>query len=109
MNCVNRQRGFPDNIPCLGIGVKGYKGWRRGGIVYILLIVSEEPRKGNVSRYLNSLPKNREIQFLDVVNKNLRGMLERRGFHEELVEVSRRCREYADGPYLWAYVRKPIR
>lgn len=44
------------------------------------MIAAERPGRGDVARYLDSLPKNRRVVFPTVISALLRGMLQRRGF-----------------------------
>jgi hypothetical protein len=52
----------------------------RGNYIFINVIWSATENKGNVGRYLDSLPKDKIIIFPSVVSKKLEGMLLRRGY-----------------------------
>jgi hypothetical protein len=48
--------------------------------IYIPVITADNPGSGEVGKYLDSLPCNRDIKFSTVLSAKLRGMLLRRGF-----------------------------
>ena len=84
----------------LAPGVRGYTV-ESFGVLYIPVIVATKPGNGDVSRYLDSLPRDRAIKFPTVVNNKLEWMLRRRGFEPG--------NEWAEEFGCWAeiYVRYP--
>jgi hypothetical protein len=84
----------------LAPGVRGYVV-EDDGVIYIPMVVSTEPGKGNVGSFLDALPKQRTIKFPNVISARLEGMLTRRGYvlteewseeFQEVVEVYMRER-----------------
>jgi hypothetical protein len=63
----------------LAPGVFGYTVDSPNGL-YVPLVIAKNPGNGDVGRYLDSLPTNRRVIVPDVLNPQLAGMLERRGF-----------------------------
>lgn len=63
----------------LAPGVQGYTLDLEGQL-WVPLVISEDPGQGNVSRYLDNLPRNRTVRFPNVISPRLERMLERRGF-----------------------------
>jgi len=63
----------------LGPGVFGYSVETPDGL-YIPIVQAERPGKGDVGRWLDSLPTDRRIVFASVYSSRLAGMLERRGW-----------------------------
>lgn len=57
-----------------GILYKEPDGW------YLPLVISEDPGKGNMAAFLDSLPQDTRVVFPVVVNKKLEAMLLKRGF-----------------------------
>ena len=66
-------------LPVLGEGVRGYTV-EADGALYIPVIVAEDPGRGDVGRYLDSLPRDRVVRVPTVTSDVLEGMLRRRGF-----------------------------
>lgn len=54
----------------------------RQGYIFINVIWSAVENQGNVGRYLDSLPKDKEIVVPVVMSAKFAGMLQRRGFTE---------------------------
>jgi CRISPR/Cas system CMR subunit Cmr4 (Cas7 group RAMP superfamily) len=50
--------------------------------IYIPVITAVHPGSGEVSRFLDNLPRDRTIKFPTVLSGRLRGMLLRRGFRD---------------------------
>lgn len=48
--------------------------------IYIPVISADNPGSGDVARFLDGLPKDRDIKFTCVLSPILRGMLLRRGY-----------------------------
>lgn len=69
------------NQPRLAEGVRGFAFDTHNGI-YITAVHADRIGSGHVSKFLDSLPKNRRVVFPVVVNAKLRGMLMRRGYVE---------------------------
>ena len=63
----------------LAPGVRGHYFDTPEGI-YIPVITADHPGSGDVSRFLDALPKDRPVKFPTVISGKLRGMLLRRGF-----------------------------
>lgn len=63
----------------LAPGVIGYEEVR-GGDLYVPLIAAVDEGRGDVGRYLDSLPRDRRVVVPNVLNDILAGMLKRRGF-----------------------------
>ena len=63
----------------LAPGVHGWYFDMPNGI-YIPVITADKPGSGDVGRYLDSLPRDRDVKFPSVLSSVLRGMLIRRGF-----------------------------
>lgn len=71
----------PGAEPTIAVGVRGMAFDMTSGI-YISLVIAEKPGNGDVSRFLDHLPKDRRVVFPSVLNPKLRAMLARRGFKE---------------------------
>lgn len=69
----------PGKEPILAPGVRGFL-FDRPDAIYIPVIYAEKEKAGNVSKYLDSLPKDRNVVFCTVVSSDLREMLTRRGY-----------------------------
>jgi hypothetical protein len=65
------------------------------GAIYIPVIWSTDEGQGNVSRYLDGLPRDRTVRVPCVVSSRLAGMLQRRGF-VEVREWSEEMDEHVD-------------
>ena len=63
----------------LAPGVHGWLFDTPNGI-YIPIITADRPGSGEVGRFLDGLPKDRDVKFPCVLSPILRGMLLRRGF-----------------------------
>lgn len=70
-----------DDIGEISEGVMGYM--KANNEVDVVAVTSTEPRKGNVSRFLDSLPRNKTVTFHDVTSDILQAALEKRGFVAE--------------------------
>lgn len=70
----------------LAPGVRGYTV-EEGEDIYIPLIISKDKGKGNVGRYLDSLPRDKNIKVPNVMNPLLARMLFRRGYVVIIEEV----------------------
>lgn len=84
----------------LAPGVRGYT-MESFGCTYIPVIAATNPDHGDVSRYLDSLPRDHVIKVPTVTSQKLDGMLRRRGF--------KRDSEWAEEFGCWAeiFVRYP--
>jgi hypothetical protein len=87
---------IPGQEPYIGPGIRGYT-MEHEGALYVPLIFSDTPGKGNLSRYLDALPKNRTIRFPNVLNSIFAGALHRRGFR--LIEEW--CEEFSEMIEVW--------
>jgi len=67
----------------LASGVRGYTR-DVDGALWIPIIIADDPGSGAVGRYLDSLPRDREVRVPNVFSSRLAGMLMRRGFHTTL-------------------------
>ncbi len=67
------------DLPIVGEGVRGYTV-EYDGALYIPVILADVPGRGDVGRYLDSLPHDRIIRVPTVTSDILEGMLRRRGF-----------------------------
>lgn len=56
------------------------KLYRVGEAIIVPNVVSSDPGKGNVGRWLDTLPRDKPVIFLTVVSARMRGMLVRRGY-----------------------------
>lgn len=82
----------------LAEGVRGFAFDTLNGI-YITAVHADKIGSGHVSKFLDSLPKNRRVVFPVVVNAKLRDMLIRRGYverweigdHEDIPVMERRA------------------
>lgn len=64
-------------------GISGYTV-RDGESIYVPVLISDEPGKGNVGRYINELIQREKcVKFPNVINPKLVDMLVRRGFKLE--------------------------
>jgi hypothetical protein len=63
----------------LDTGVMGYVETLPGAML-VYWIEATAPGSGHVGRYLDRLPTDRVVLFVDVLNPTLAGMLHRRGF-----------------------------
>lgn len=63
----------------LAPGVLGYT-FAEPDTTYVPLVIAKNPGNGDVSRWLDSLPRDRSYCFPNVINATLDGMLRRRGF-----------------------------
>lgn len=63
----------------LGAGVLGVTR-DHGDVLVIVWLEATVPGRGDMGRYLDRLPRTRNIMVLDVINPVLSGMLHRRGF-----------------------------
>lgn len=81
-------------------GIEGYVVEVKGEF-YIPVIIATNPGRGDCSRWLDLLPRDRTIKVPGVMNRRLAGMLSRRGFRVE--------REWAEefGEMVEVYVRRP--
>lgn len=64
----------------LAFGVRGVTLDEDDGSLTVVWIRATEPGLGHVSRWLDSLPGDRDIRFVGVTTDVLRPMLQRRGF-----------------------------
>lgn len=74
--------------------------------VKIPVISSRDPGKGNMRRFLDTLPNDERIEFRCVMDDHLAAALSRRGFHIETIK------ETFNGFYVVdanAWVRDPLR
>lgn len=69
----------PGQEPKLAEGVSGYT-MRSHGWYYIPVVAADHPGSGDVSRFLDGLPRDENIRFATVMNPILAAALERRGF-----------------------------
>lgn len=69
----------PGQEPEIAPGVHGTAFDMFDGI-YIPLVRATQEGNGDVSRFLDALPRDRRVVFPNVVSDKLRAMLERRGF-----------------------------
>lgn len=69
----------PADEPVLAPGVRGYT-MRENGWYYIPVVAADTPGQGDVSRFLDGLPRDENIRFSTVLNPILAATLERRGF-----------------------------
>jgi hypothetical protein len=76
---MTSERVLIDPEQMLAPGVRGYSVETSRGL-YIPVIISVDESKGNVGRYLDSLPTDRRVVVPNVMNSLLAEMLERRGF-----------------------------
>lgn len=74
----------PGQEPELAPGVFGILFDLEDGI-WIPFIRSAKTGQGNVGRFLDSLPLDRKVLFVDVISPILHGMLLRRGYVEKWV------------------------
>ncbi len=81
-------------------GIDGYVV-EAGGAFYIPIIAARWPGRGDCARWLDGLPRDATIKVPAVINPQLGGMLERRGFVVE--------REWAEEFQEWVevHVRRP--
>jgi hypothetical protein len=79
---LHLSRDLFGDLPYIAEGVIGYTE-EHDGALYVPVIYSTEPGRGNVSRYLDSLPRDRRVVVPCVISSTLAGMLVRRGFVEE--------------------------
>ena len=70
---------MPGEEPEVAPGVRAMVFDTPNGI-YIPVIIADRPGRGDVARYLDSLPATRRVVFPTVISARLRAMLERRGF-----------------------------
>lgn len=76
---ILQAKRFGFDLDELGPGVYG-RLYHVGEAVIIPTVASNDPGKGNVARWLDTLPRDKPVIFLTVINTKLRGMLLRRGF-----------------------------
>jgi len=69
----------PGHEPRLAPGVRGYTVWSHGEL-YVPLVIADHEGRGDVARYLDTLPTDRVVKFPTVVSVRLIDMLLRRGF-----------------------------
>lgn len=67
-------------------GVRGYM-IDEGEALWVPLVVSEHPGTGDVSRFLDALPRDRTVKFPTIISPRLEGMLARRGFLRSVEDV----------------------
>ena len=67
----------------LAPGVRGY-AIEKNGFAYIPMILADSEGRGDVGRFLDSLPL--AVKVANVTSPRLRGMLERRGFQMAIEE-----------------------
>jgi len=86
----------PGKEPELAPGVQGYV-IVADGVYYIPVVAAVTPGNGDVSRWLNTLPRNLAISFPTVVNERFAKMLRKRGFsYDEKYEGYARKAEKGD-------------
>lgn len=73
------------------------------GDLTIHWIRATNPGSGDVSRWLDTLPVDRNIRFITVTNPRLAGMLKRRGFKNRMVLMP------AGNEWVQAYIRRANR
>jgi hypothetical protein len=69
--------------------------------VDVVAVVSDEPRKGNFSRFLDSLPVDKLITFHDVTNELVRVCLLKRGFKPDFAHseyLNKHCENFIREP-----------
>jgi len=71
---------IPGQEPHHAPGVRGYAIEQPDGKIYIPLVIADREGSGDVGRWLDTLPKDRDIIFPNIVNQRLGDMLLRRGF-----------------------------
>lgn len=76
---------IPGKEPVIAPGIRGIWFDKPDGI-YIAFVHSTIPGKGNLTRMLNNLPKDRKIVFTTVVSALLATILTRRGYVERWFE-----------------------
>src|SRR5882724_7567776 len=69
-----------DEIGEIAPGITGFMAHNEGGIDVVALS-SDDPQKGNFSRFLDSLQEDRRVTFHDVGNNIVRISLLKRGFN----------------------------
>lgn len=72
-------QSVPGDEPLLAEGVRGHAFNEPNGI-WIPVIYAITPGSGDVSRFLDRLPRERAVWFPSVINAQLAAMLARRGF-----------------------------
>ena len=82
---TNREASIAMGETELAPGVWGYTVENEQGL-WVPIINAENPGSGDVSRYLDGLPKDRPVHFPCVISERLAGMLLRRGFVGEPLE-----------------------
>lgn len=65
--------------PEIALGVRGYT-IEHNDALYVPLVIATRPGEGDVARFLDGLPVDRTVKFPNVINRQLAGMLHRRGF-----------------------------
>lgn len=75
-----------ENETSISPGVFGVVYEDMMGSIIVNWIRAKKEGSGAVGRYLDSLPTDRHIQFIAVTSDRLKGMLERRGFRETLID-----------------------
>lgn len=65
-------------------GVIGYLVEHDDGSLYVPLIAAVDEGRGDVGRFLDSLPTDRRVVVPNVLNDILAGMLKRRGFKNRM-------------------------
>jgi hypothetical protein len=70
----------------LAPGVFGYTV-ERDGMLLIPFLAANHEGSGDVGRFLDGLPHHRVVGFPNVVSRRLAGMLARRGFVAEVMEL----------------------
>jgi len=69
----------PGKEPHHAPGVRGY-AIEKDGKIYIPLVIADQEGNGDVGRWIDGLPKDRDIIFPTILNQRLGAMLLRRGF-----------------------------
>jgi hypothetical protein len=74
-----------DSLPKIGEIAPGLNGFmqERGNTLHVVAVISIEPGKGNLTRFLDELATNKRVMFHDVSNAILRDSLLKRGFMRE--------------------------
>lgn len=84
----------------LAPGVLGY-AVETDEALFVPAIMAERPGRGDVGRFLDSLPRDRTVKVPAVLSPRLAGMLDRRGFKRKVEWAA----EFAE--YVEVWVRGP--